>query len=83
MGLERRAAVIHLIEEDVIRRPLRLDDIELSAARLVGDRMAGVVLCKTKKAPMQSGLTTNSGITTNAAGFPGCGMISSPQLKWP
>ena len=30
---------------------------------------------------MQSGLTTNSGITTNAAGFPGCGMISSPKLS--
>src|SRR3954471_2854512 len=44
VSLERRPAVINLIEEEVVRRPLHLDNIELSAARLVGERMAGIVL---------------------------------------
>jgi hypothetical protein len=45
MRVERRPAVIHLIEEDLARRPFHLNNVELSAARLVGNRMAGIVLC--------------------------------------
>src|SRR4051794_9657577 len=44
MGIKRRSAVIHLIEENVVRRPLHLDDVELPAARLVGNGMARIVL---------------------------------------
>src|SRR5690349_13204632 len=44
VSVERRPAVIDLIEEDVVRRPFHLHNIELSAARLVGKRMAGIVL---------------------------------------
>src|SRR4051794_134936 len=44
MGIERRPAVIHLIEEDVVGRPLHLDNVELPAARLVGNGMARIVL---------------------------------------
>jgi hypothetical protein len=36
MGLERHPADIHLIEEDLVRRPFHLGNVELSAARLVG-----------------------------------------------
>src|SRR5918912_1232384 len=44
MGVKCRPAVIHLIEEDVVRRSFHLDNVELSAAWLVGNRMAGIVL---------------------------------------
>src|SRR5215212_11127792 len=44
MSVERRSAVIHLIEKDVVRRPFHLHNVELSAARLVRHPMAGTVL---------------------------------------
>ena len=80
MHARRRPAVIHLIEENLARRPFHLNNVELSAARLVGNRMAGIVLASAKKASRQSGLTTNSGTTTNVADFPGWDMVS--VLPW-
>ena len=44
VSVERRPAVIHLIEEDLAGRPFHLNNVELSATRLVGNRMAGIVL---------------------------------------
>src|SRR3954453_11558555 len=44
VGVERRPAVIHLIKEHMVRSSFHLDNIELSAARLVGERVAGIVL---------------------------------------
>jgi hypothetical protein len=44
MGVERRPALIHLIEEDLVRCPFHLDNVELSAPGLVGNRMAGIIL---------------------------------------
>src|SRR5215204_5655075 len=44
MGVKRLPTVIHLIEEDVVRRLFHLDNVELSAARLIGHRMVSIVL---------------------------------------
>src|SRR4051812_33183099 len=76
VGVERRPAVVHLVEEDMVGRPFHLDEVEPSAARLVGSERLASSSASARKASIQSGLTTNSGITTNAAGFPGLGMRS-------
>ena len=76
MGVECRPAVIHLVKEDVEKRLFHLDYVQLSAARLVGNRMAAIVLRQGQEGVNKSGLTTNSGITTKAAGFPGRDMVS-------
>src|SRR3954468_19458569 len=44
VGVERRPTVIHLIKENVVRSSFHVHNIELSAARLVCERMAGIVL---------------------------------------